>query len=110
MQAGMCLRIYLTESDRINGKPALEEVLSLCRASGLRGVTVLRAIEGQGAHDVHSASFLSLASALPLVVEAIDTPEAIERAIAAMRPHLGQRMMATWPVSFLYGGDQGHDD
>ncbi len=101
MIEGSCLRIYLTESDRIDGRPAIEAVLDLCRLSGLRGVTVLRGIEGQGSHGVHSASFLALSNDLPILVEAMDTCERIKHAVQQMRPHLGSHLVATWPVTLM---------
>ncbi len=101
MKPGKCLRIYLTERDRIDGKPAMEAVLDLCRKAGLSGVSVMRGIEGVGAHGVHTASFLSLSSDLPIIVEAMDTPERIDRAVETMRPHLGDRLLATWPVELM---------
>jgi len=101
MHTATCLRIYLSEGDRIGGEPAVEAVLRLCRDAGLAGITVSRAIEGLGQHGVHTASFLSLASRLPLIVEAIDNNEAIERAAAMLQPQLGHRLMACWPVTIL---------
>lgn len=102
MQEGSCLRIYLSESDKIDGSPAIETILELCRQCGLKGVTVLRGIEGLGSHGVHSASFLALASHLPIVVEAIDTKANIESAVESLKPHLHGKLVATWPVSLLY--------
>ncbi|MDQ6971590.1 MAG: DUF190 domain-containing protein, partial [Mariprofundaceae bacterium] len=46
MQDASFLRIYLTESDRLDGEPAMQAVLKLCRDAGLTGVTVMRGIEG----------------------------------------------------------------
>ncbi len=102
MIEGACLRIYLTESSRIDGKPAMEAILGLCREAGLRGVSVVRGIEGMGAHGaVHSTSFLALSSDLPLLIEAIDTSERIDLALKQMRPHLGSCLTAMWPVSLM---------
>ena len=101
MQAGTCLRIYLSESDRIDGKPAVETILELCQQSGLTGVTVLRGIEGLGTHGVHSVSFLALTSQLPIVIEAIDSVENMDAAVAKLKPHLSGKLVATWPVSIL---------
>lgn len=109
MRDGMLMRIYLTESDKIGGKPAMQAVLNLCRDAGLQGITVMRGVEGMGLHGVHSTAFLSLSSDLPLVVEAIDTPERIERAVSMLRPHVGHRLLATWPVSIMRASE-GHDD
>ncbi len=101
MRDGMFMRLYLTESDRINGRPAMQAVLELCHGAGLQGVTVMRGIEGMGLHAIHTSSFLSLSSDLPLVIEAIDTPQQIEKAVEALRPHVGNRLLAMWPVSVM---------
>lgn len=101
MQEGSCLRIYLSESDSIDDKPAVETILQLCQQCGLTGVTVLRGIEGLGAHGVHSTSFLSLSSQLPIVIEAIDSVENMDAAITLLKPHLSGKLVATWPVSLL---------
>ncbi len=101
MIEGSCLRIYLTESSRIDGKPAMEAILGLCRDAGLRGVSVVRGIEGMGSHGVHSVSFLALSTDLPLLIEAIDTSERIDVALQLMRPHLGSCLTAVWPVSLM---------
>jgi len=101
MQEGSCLRIYLSESDSIDGKPAVETILQLCQQSGLSGVTVFRGIEGLGSHGMHSTSFLSISNQLPIVVEAIDSIENIDSAILKMKPHLSGKLVATWPVSIL---------
>jgi len=102
MIEGSCLRIYLTESSRIDGQPAMEAILGLCRDAGLRGVSVVRGIEGMGSHGaVHSTSFLALSSDLPLLIEAIDTTDRIDAALQQMRPHLGACLTAVWPVSLM---------
>jgi len=101
MQKALFLRIYLSESDRLEGRPAMQAVLDLCHEAGLTGVSVMRGIEGLGLHGVHTSSFLSLSSDLPLIVEAVDTPEKIEHAIERLRPLIGNRLLATWPVSML---------
>lgn len=106
MNQGLCLRIYLTESSKIDGKPAMEAILELCRQSGLRGVSVVRGIEGMGEHGIHTTSFLALSDDLPLLIEAIDSKERVEQAIKQMRPHLGQCLAATWPVLLMRNGEE----
>jgi len=106
MRDGMLMRLYLAESDRLKGQPAMQAVLELCRNAGLQGVTVMRGIEGMGLHAVHTSSFLSLSSDLPLVIEAIDTPERIRKAVDALRPHMGNRLLATWPVSVMRAAEE----
>jgi len=101
MMSGRCLRIYISESDRIDGKPALEAIIALCQSAKLRGVSVVRCTEGMGRHGVHSTSFLSLANNLPLMVEIMDSCERIDHAITTLRPHLNGRLAATWSVKLL---------
>lgn len=101
MTEGLCLRIYMSESSRIDGKPAMEAILGLCKSAGLTGVSVLRGVEGLGHHGVHSASFVALASSLPLLIEAIDTKARVEQAVELMKPHLGECLVATWPVNLI---------
>lgn len=103
MLEASCLRIYLTESHKIDGKPAMETILELCIEAGLHGVSVMRGVEGIGQHGLHSAAFLSLSSNLPLVIEAIDSTENIEAALLKMTPHLDSCTVATWPVHIRLG-------
>lgn len=76
---GHLLRIYIGESDRHKGTPLYEWIVQQARHHGLAGATVLRGLEGFGAHSrVHTAKILQLASDLPVVVEIVDTKEKIE--------------------------------
>ncbi|MDX8390090.1 MAG: DUF190 domain-containing protein [Mariprofundaceae bacterium] len=115
MTEASCLRIYLSESNKIDGKPAIETILELCRRSGLRGVSVLRGIEGMGQHGIHSTSFLALSNDLPIIIDAIDTSERVETALTQLQAHLGDCTVATWPVSIrlgnidAHGATHGHD-
>jgi len=101
MQDALFLRIYLSESDRLDGEPAMQAVLDLCREAGLTGVSVIRGIEGMGLHGVHTSNLLSLSSDLPLIIEAIDSQTKIEHAIGMLKPLIGNRLLATWPVSVM---------
>ena len=76
---GQLLRIFIGENDRHEGKPLHEWLVRKAREHGLAGATVLRGLEGFGAHSrLHTARILRLSSNLPLVVEIVDTEEKIE--------------------------------
>jgi len=76
---GDLLRIFIGESDRHEGRPLFEAIVQLARKRGLAGATVLRGLEGFGAHSrVHTAKLLRLSEDLPIVIELVDTPERIE--------------------------------
>jgi len=76
---GQLLRIFIGESDRWEGRPLYEAIVRRAREAGLAGATVLRGMEGFGAHSrVHTARILRLSTDLPIVVEIADRPERIE--------------------------------
>lgn len=76
---GYLLRIFIGESDRYQGKPLHEWLVLQAREAGLAGATVLRGIEGFGAHSrLHTAKILRLSEDLPIVVEIVDALDKIE--------------------------------
>ena len=75
---GKLLRIFLGESDRVNGRMMYEAIVRAARESGLAGATVLRGVEGFGAKSrIHTAKILRLSEDLPIIVEIVDTEEKI---------------------------------
>lgn len=82
---GTLLRIFVGESDRWHGKPLYEVIVERARAEGLAGATVLRGLEGFGAHSrVHTSRILRLSEDLPVVNEIVDRPERIEAILPAL--------------------------
>jgi PII-like signaling protein len=78
-EEGYLLRIFIGESDKHEGKPLYEWLVLKAREAGLAGATVLRGIEGFGAHSrLHTAKILRLSNDLPIVVEIVDGLEKIE--------------------------------
>jgi len=77
---GCLLRIYIGESDRHGSQELYEWLVMQARAQGLAGATVLRGIMGYGAHSrIHTFKIERLSTDLPIIVEIIDTRDAIER-------------------------------
>lgn len=78
-QEGHLLRIFVGEEDKHDGTPLYEWIVRKAHAAGLAGATVLKGIEGFGAHSrIHTAKILRLTEDLPVVVEIVDTREKIE--------------------------------
>ena len=76
---GTLLRIFVGEADRHEGRPLYEWIVRQARARGLAGATVLRGLEGFGAHSrLHTAKILRLSTDLPVVIEIVDARERIE--------------------------------
>ena len=73
------MRIFIGEGDKHQGKPLYEALLQLFRERGIAGATVVRAIAGFGSSSkVHTEKVLRLSVDLPLIVEVVETAEAIE--------------------------------
>src|SRR6266850_8384853 len=71
-EEGHLLRIFVGESDRHDGTPLYEWIVRRAREQGLAGATVLRGVEGFGAHSrLHTAKILRLSEDLPIVDAAI---------------------------------------
>jgi PII-like signaling protein len=67
-----CLRFYVTERQKHDGKLLYEWLLERAKALGVPGGTALRAIAGFGRHGVlHEEAFFELAGDLPVEIEFI---------------------------------------
>jgi hypothetical protein len=76
---GKLLRVFVGESDRLGRKPLYQAIVEMLREEGLAGATVLRGVEGFGAHSrLHTARILRLSEDLPVVIEAVDRAERID--------------------------------
>ncbi len=78
-EKGHLLRIFIGESDKHEGLPLYEWILRKAREYNLAGTTILRGIEGFGAHSrIHTTKILRLTEDLPIIIEIVDTLEKIE--------------------------------
>lgn len=92
---GRLVRVYLTE-----GEHRLDTLLDwLNNTASVRGVTVLRGIDGFGSHRRrHSAQLIDTAFDLPLVVEFFDEEARIQAVLEALAGHIGGGHAISWPV------------
>lgn len=73
------LKIYVGESDKINGRILFEEIVFEARNFGLAGATVYKGIMSFGAsHSIHTMKIFALSNDLPVVVEIIDNTEKLD--------------------------------
>ena len=74
------LKIYIGESDKINGRVLFEEIVFEARNAGLAGATVYKGIMSFGAsHSIHTMKIFALSSDLPVVVEIVDNIESLDK-------------------------------
>ena len=84
------MRILIGESDKYHGKPLYEALLERFRKKGLAGATVLRGVAGFGAGSVvHTEKVLRLSLDLPIVIEVVETEEAIQSILPDLDEMIG---------------------
>ena len=102
---GKWLRIYIGESDHWHGKPLYQAIVETLRREGMAGATVLRAVEGFGAHSrIHTAHILRLSEDLPIVVETVDSAEKIERVLPGLREMVVEGLITLTDVDVIHYG------
>ena len=99
---GKLLRIYIGESDRYHRKPLYQAIVEMLRTEGLAGATVLRGIEGFGAHShLHTARILRLSEDLPIIIEVADRAERIEKILPLLDEMVTEGMVTLERVEIL---------
>jgi PII-like signaling protein len=111
-EEGYLLRIFIGESDRMDGKPLYEWLVTQAKSRGLAGATVLRGMMGFGAHTkmIHSFKIERLSEDLPILIEIVDNQEKIEDFLAYAESRIKRGMLATVEkvqVRIYRGGEQG---
>ena len=107
-EEGQLLRILIGENDRYDKQPLYEWIVRKARESGLAGATVLRGLEGFGAHSrVHTAKILRLSSDLPIVIEIVDTQEKIAQFLPLIDDAIteGLATLEKVKIRFYRGGE-----
>jgi PII-like signaling protein len=103
---GICLKIYLTEIQKHNGKLLYEWILERGKGMGVPGGSVFRAIAGYGRHGrLHEEAFFELAADLPIELEFVANEELIENLLELLeREHL-RLFYVKFPVTSGFLGD-----
>ncbi|MGH7550890.1 MAG: DUF190 domain-containing protein [Gemmatimonadota bacterium] len=108
---GKLVRIFIGESDQWEGRPLYEAIVHRVREAGGAGVTVLRGIEGFGAHSrIHTARILRLSQDLPIVIEIVDSAESIDSLLPQIDPMIEEGLITIERVHVLKyeaGGKRG---
>lgn len=83
---GICLKFFVSESQRHHSKLLYEWLLEQAKGMGIAGGTAIRAIAGFGRHGrLHEEAFFELAGDLPVEVEFLVSAEQAERLLALLR-------------------------
>lgn len=96
------MRIFIGESDRYQGKPLYQLLVEMMRSEKIAGATVLRGILGYGARShLHTTHILRLSQDLPMVIEAVDTQENIDRILPQIEKIMGGGLITVEKVKVL---------
>ncbi len=108
----LLVRIYIGESDKHDGTPLYEAIVLRLRELGLAGATVLRGIEGFGAHArLHTTRLLRLSEDLPILIEVVDAEERIRAVLPELNEMVGDGLITLERVEVLaYRSDSGSGD
>lgn len=76
------ITIYVSETNKVHGKPVYETVMEICFRSKISGVSVFRGVAGYGGHRIfHTAKILELSTSLPVKIEIVDSEEMIQNVL-----------------------------
>lgn len=100
------LKIYVNEDSRYKGHNLYHAVVLKLKEIGMAGVTVTRCLEGYGQKKaIHTTKILDLSSSLPIIIEVIDIPERIEKAIPVVKEMVNEGLIMLADVNVIKYGD-----
>ena len=106
---GVLLRIFIGESDRWHGKSLHMALVEEAKRQGLAGATVVRGIEGFGAHSrIHTARLVDIAPDLPMIVEIVDHEPKIAAFLPTVHDMVSEGLVTLEKVNvIIYRGGKG---
>lgn len=97
---GMLLRIYISESARIEDRPAYKHLVDYFKQKGFPGCTVYRGLVGFGHEkDIKSFDVFRLSLDLPVVIEVVDTEEHVKSVMDEVEGLVGHGLIIVQKIS-----------
>lgn len=109
---GQCkiLKIYISEDSKYKGHNLYHALVFKLREIGMAGATVIRGIEGFGQEKrLHTTRILDLSLSLPIIIEVVDIPERIEKAIPVIAEMVNEGLMMVTDVNVIKYGKERLD-
>jgi len=95
---GKCkiLRIFIDEDLKWHNKLLYRAIVDQLLEMEIAGATVFKGVEGFGSKaHIHSARILEITENLPMLIEVVDKPRQIQKALNAVEPMLPQHCLVT---------------
>lgn len=100
--AGLLVRIYIGEQDQWHGRPLYQAIVEFLREKRIAGATVLRGIEGFGAHaHLHTTRLLRLSEDLPILIEIVDREDRLRAILPELDAMVGGGLVTLERVEVL---------
>lgn len=94
------LKIYISEDSKCKGHNLYHALVIKLKELGMAGATVTRGLLGYGeSKTIHNAKILDLSSSLPIIIEAIDEAEKIEKAMPVIKDMVDKGLVITFDVN-----------
>jgi PII-like signaling protein len=102
--------VYVGEDVHHHGEPLYLSVLNYLFYHGISGATVTKGVAGFGAdHHLHTARILEMSENLPVKIEFVDTPEALDRLLPKLLEMVGEGLVEIQDTRILKAGaSAGH--
>ena len=101
------LRVFIGEDDKFGGSPLHEAIVLKARELHLAGATVLRGPMGFGASSrLHTTKILRLSEDLPLVIEIVDSEDAINGFLPTLDKMMTSGLITLEKVQVLQYGSK----
>ncbi len=95
---GKCkaLRIYVDEDIKWQNQLLYRAIVEKFLSIGVAGASVFKGIEGYGSSArIHSAQIIEIMENLPVMIEVVDIPKQILKALNVVEPMLPQHCLVT---------------
>jgi PII-like signaling protein len=95
---GKCkiLRIFIDEDLKWHNQLLYRAIVEKMLNLKIAGATVFKGVEGFGSSaHIHSSRILEITENLPMVIEVVDTPKQIQKALNAVEPMLPKHCLVT---------------
>ena len=101
---GKLLRIFLTETKELGGKPLHEAIIEKAYQHGLVGSMVFKGIEGSGfcREICRQIPSLTISKCQPMVIEFIDTEEKIKELIPVFKEMIESGVMVMQDAEIVF--------
>lgn len=108
MRAGekcQILKIYVSEDSRYKGRNLYNAIVFKLKELGIAGVTITRGIEGYGEGKIlHTTRILELSGSLPIIIEAVDVVEQIQKAVPVIEEMVDEGLIMLTDVDVIKYG------